>query len=313
MSVARRHILKQGPAIGALGRTALSAIRQQISNAPPPPMPALPGPELQARFEPRPGDLVSDYIRHVGGDVGSYRGTVPAHLFPQWGFGLAGQAIANLPYPLARVLNAGCRMQINSPIPANEPLQVRAWLESVDDDGRRALLQQRVITSTPSAPEALVADMFVLVPLGGDKNAKTDGKANGKTNGKKPEKKASPRVPSDARELAFFKLGDDAGLDFAKLTGDFNPVHWVGGYARAFGFRNVILHGFGTMARAVEALNRGVLAGDVHALEHFECRFTKPLVLPARVGVYVHGDELFVGDAPGGPAYLTGKFTRRKH
>ena len=118
-------------------------------------------------------------------------------------------------------------------------------------------------------------------------------------------------MPVDAREIAFFKLGADAGLDFAKLTGDFNPVHWVPRWARAFGFRNVILHGFGTLARAIEALNRGLLAGDVTALHEIDVRFTRPLVLPARVGVYVSGDKVWVGDAPGGPAYLEGTFKLR--
>jgi len=118
-------------------------------------------------------------------------------------------------------------------------------------------------------------------------------------------------VPVDAREIAFFKLKPDAGLDFAKLTGDFNPVHWVPRWAKAFGFRNVILHGFGTMARAIEALNRGLLAGDVDALQEIDVRFTRPLVLPARVGVYVRENKIWVGDAPGGPAYLEGSFKLR--
>jgi hypothetical protein len=65
------------------------------------------------------------------------------------------------------------------------------------------------------------------------------------------------------------------------------------------------------MARAIEALNRGLLAGDVTALQEIDVRFTRPLVLPARVGVYVRGDKVWVGDAPGGPAYLEGTFKLR--
>jgi len=65
------------------------------------------------------------------------------------------------------------------------------------------------------------------------------------------------------------------------------------------------------MARAIEALNRGLFAGDVTALQEIDVRFTRPLVLPARVGVYVRGDKVWVGDAPGGPAYLEGTFKLR--
>jgi len=300
--VSNRHILEQGATIGALGRVAFSAIEQQLRGKPPAGVPVVPGPTIEATYAPRNPDLIRDYIRHVGGDPGAYKGTLPAHMFPQWGFGLGGQALKGLPYPMAKVLNGGCNMEIRSPLPANEPLTVRAHLESIDDDGRRAVLQQRVITSTPSAPDALIADMFAIVPLGGGKDGK-DGK-----NGKAAAKKDVARVPDDARELAYFKLSANAGLDFAKLTGDFNPVHWIPGYARAFGFSNVILHGFGTMARAIEGVNRGVFAGDVTRIKRWTCRFTKPLVLPARAGLYVRGNDVFVGVAKGGPAYLVGNF-----
>jgi acyl dehydratase len=77
---------------------------------------------------------------------------------------------------------------------------------------------------------------------------------------------------------------------------------------RASGFPSVILHGFGTMARTLEALNRGVFAGDVTRLKKWSCRFTRPLVLPGKAGVYVLGNEVFVGVAHGGPAYLVGQF-----
>lgn len=327
MAVSNRHILEQGPTILALGRVAFSAIEQQLNKGEPVVAPAVPGPTIEATYAPRSPDLVRDYVRHVGGDPGAYKTTLPAHLFPQWGFGLGGQALRGLPYPLAKVLNGGCNLEIRGPLPANEPLHVSARLESIDDDGRRAVLQQRVITSTPSSPEALIADMFAIVPLsqkreengknvhadnGNGKNAEASAKGKGKRDAKgevkREVKKDTPRVPEDAREISYFKVGPKAGLDFAKLTGDFNPVHWIPGYARAFGFPNVILHGFSTMARAIEGINRSLFAGDVTRIQKWTCRFTKPLVLPARAGIYVRGNEVFVGVAVGGPAYLVGTF-----
>ena len=318
MAVSNKHILQQGPVIRSLASTALAAIRQQLGRAPRAGEPTLPGPEVHVTLPPRPAALVKDYIRHVGGDPSAYRGIVPAHMFPQWGFGLASQALAGIPYPLARVLNGGCRLQINAPLPAGEPLDVRAWLQGIDDNGRRAVLHQRVVTSTASAPNAVEADLYAIVPLGGDKkNGKSNGKAGGngavtaappKAPPKADDKMDRPRVPDDAEEIGRWRLRADAGLDFAKLTGDFNPVHWIPAYAKAFGFRNTILHGFSTMARAIEGLQRGPLAGSVRALRVFDCKFTRPVVLPSKVGLYVRGSEIFVGDALGGPAYLVGSF-----
>jgi hypothetical protein len=301
MAVSSRHILEQGATLGALGRVALSALEQKLSGEKPTGAPAVPGPTIQAVYPPRSPELVRDYIRHVGGDPAGYKGVLPPHLFPQWGFGLGGQALQGVPYPMAKVLNGGCNLQINRPIPANEALEVTARLESIDDNGSRAVLQQRVITSTKSAPEALIADMFAIVPLRSKENGKSNGHA------KKKDKEVH-RVPDDAREIGYFRLNARSGLDFAKLTGDFNPVHWIPPYARAFGFPNVILHGFSTMARAIEGLNKSVFAGDTTRIRKWSCRFTKPLVLPAKAGIYVKDHEVFVGVAPGGPAYLVGSF-----
>ncbi len=298
MAVSSKHIRHQGPVIATLATVAASALRQRFGQAPSG-TPQVPGPEVAATIAPRAPDLLRAYIRHVGGDPSAYRGRVPAHFFPQWGFGMASRTLQGLPYPMFKVLNGGCRLEINAPLPAGEALHVRARLEDIDDNGRRAVIHQRVATGTSATPDAVVGHLYAIVPL-----ASKDG-GKGKSNGKA---RPRARVPHDAEELQRWRLRPDAGLDFAKLTGDFNPVHWVGPYARAFGFRNTILHGFSTMARAMEGLQRTVFAGSTRALRVLDVKFTKPLVLPAKVGLYVADRQLWVGDAPGGPAYLTGHF-----
>jgi hypothetical protein len=295
------HLVHQGAVLRALGGVAFAALR-------PPPATstrALPAAWIERIVPPRPESLVRDYVRNAGGDPGWYRGVLPPHLFPQWAFPLMARALAHLPYPTTRIVNAGCRIQVNGPLSANEPLHVKARLESVDDDGRRALIVQRIVTGTRGHPEALVCELRAIVPLA----------KRGETGQKNGEKKApSPRatVPLDATEIAFLRLRASAGRDFAALTGDVNPIHWIPGAARAAGFRGCILHGFATLARTAEALNRSVFAGDARALAAVDVKFARPLVLPASVGVYVgKGGAVFVGDAPGGGAYLEGKYEAR--
>jgi acyl dehydratase len=307
MPVSTKFVLEQGPALRGMGEAAFGALKQRFGAAKAGGPPAVPGPEIRRTFPPRPAELIAAYVKHVGGDPSAYKKRVPAHLFPQWGFALTGKTLEGVSYPMLAAMNGGCRLIQNAPLPAGEPLEVSARLESIDDDGRRAILEQRLVTGTRSSPEAVVAHLYIFVPL----KQKKDAKANG--NGKKEPGavKEKARVPADAKELAYWRLRADAGLDFAKLTGDFNPVHWVPAYARAFGFENTILHGFGTLARAVEGMNRGLFAGDVDALEEVHVRFTRPLTLPAKVGLYVSDGEVFVGDAPGGPTYLVGTYRAR--
>lgn len=290
MSVSNRYLLDQGPMLATLARVALSSLQKPATGG----APTTPGPWIEESLPPRPDALVNAYVRHVSGDVGAYKKTLPVHLFPQWAMPVAARTLAGLPYPMVKVLNAGCTVTVNAPLPRGEALLVRARLESVDDDGRRAILTQRVITGTKSAPDALVTDIRAYVPLASAKGGA----------------KREPRgVPLDARELGSLRAGADAGLDFARLTGDLNPIHWLAPYARAFGHKKPILHGFATLARAVEVLQRNRFAGDVTRLRALDARFTRPLPLPARVGVYLSPpDRLAVADAPGASPYLDASF-----
>ncbi len=297
MAVPTRYILHQGPMLGAIARAAWVAAKSGAGRASRPPT-QIPGPEVSAKIPPRPTDLVRDYIRHVGGDPNAYRGQVPAHLFPQWIFPLQSRGLEGIQYPIQRVLNGGCRLEMNAPLPLGEPFDAAVRLEDIDDNGRRAVIHQRAVTGTSRDPEAVVSHGYGIVPLGGgdkDKSAKVE----------------RPRVPNEVKELARWDIGSKAGFEFAKLTGDFNPIHWIPPAARAAGFRNVILHGFSTMARAIEGLNRALFAGDVSKLAMIDVKFTRPLVLPARVGLYVESGRVFVGDAPGGPAYMVGTYSVR--
>jgi acyl dehydratase len=294
MTVPLRHVLAQGPVVGALVRAlGASAVRRVTGRRG---RSARPGPTIRATVGPRDPRLVRDHVRQLGGDPSWYGDDLPAHLYPQWGFPLLARTLSGVPWDLTRILNAGVRLKMEAPLAADEPLDLTARLADVDDDGRRVLLTERLVTTTGGREHGLVTEVTAIVPL-----ATRDG-------GKKKER---PRVPSEAREMDRWELSPRAGLDFALTTGDFNPIHWSSAYARMFGFEAKILHGFAVMARAMESIHGKLLSGRVRDLATFEARFVRPLVLPASPGVYTHGDEIYVGDAPDAPACMTGRFTPR--
>lgn len=295
MAAYARHLRHQVPVIAGLAETALTALWQRVPGARTPEAPRAPGPEIRRILSPRPAALIRDYAGHVGADPEAYRGTVPPHLFPQWSFGLAGKTLRGLPYPLARALNGGFRLEVHRPMPASEPIDVAVRLESVEEGERRVRLRQRVRSGTASAPDAQVAYVDIVIPRGGG-------------GGRRRE---PARVPEGARPLERWDLSPDAGRAFAQLTGDVNPVHWLPPYARAFGFENTILHGFSSGARSMEAIARAHFAGDTHRLSVFEAAFTRPLVLPNEVGIFESdGGRVAVGDHPGERAYLVGSYER---
>ncbi len=292
-----RHQMANLAALGRLGRLALAKERTR--------------PEarvLSAEVSAPSDGLVNDYLRWCGGDPKAWRGRVPPHLFPQWSLALLARALEPIPYRVERVLNQGCRVTLNGPIPRGERLLLTADLHEVREEETKARIHQRVTTGPSSQPDALVADVYEVVPL----PKKRDPDAP------KPPPRAKARVPQDWRPLGELKLGPHAGRQFALLTGDFNPVHWLKPYAKAAGFRSTILHGFAQMACASEMLVKRRFAGDVDRLASMDVRFTRPLLLPARprvlIGHDAHGDGVHgiaVGDAPGGPAYMIGTYTTR--
>lgn len=295
-----QHARHQGPVVASFGKLALAGLTQRF--APAPAMPALPGAEHTVHLPPRDPQMVKDYIRWAGGDPSAWRGRVPPHLFAQWAFGLTGELLRGLPYPLAKVVNAGCQLLINAPIPIDAPLTLTGRLERIDDNGRRAIITQKFVTGTPEHPEALVAYNNALVTL---PRPPRDPDAP------KPPRSPKPRVAPDAREIGARRIASNAGFEFACLTGDFNPLHWIPGYHLMFGYDRPILHGFGTMAIALEAMNRVLWAGDVDRLSSVEVRFTAPVKMPGTVRVFATDSAVFVGKAPGGHAALTGTYTTR--
>lgn len=283
-----RHLVQQRPMIAALGTAAVDALGQRLRRRKIAAFP-LPGPEVSLRVRAPSDSLIDDFVRHLGGDVSAYAGLVPPALFPQWGLPVALRALRGSTFPVVKILNGGCRLELRAPLRRGRDLRVSAHLASASDDGRRTVLSQRIVTEQDGAV-ALVADVYGII--------RSSTKA--KTGAAKPQEV----VPRALRKLEDWELPRDAGLTFALLTGDVNPLHWLAPYARVMGFPGTILHGFAAMARAELALERALLPSRLRSLD---VRFVRPLLLPARVSLYVEDQRLFVGTA-GEPPYLTGTF-----
>lgn len=243
---------------------------------------------------------MQDFVRFSGGDPSQHRDALPPHLFSQWSLPVLLEAAAELPYPPVKVINAGFRLEVLEPLPYGRELGVRGQILRVEETERRAEITALVETTTGSGRPHLRAEIDVIVPT---ERSRSERAPSGK--------KERPRVPLDARLIAQKRLRSNAGLEFAELSGDFNPIHWIPAYARAMRFPNVILHGFGTAAIAHEAVGRALLSGRFDRIRRFEAKFLRPVVLPGEVSVFVSTAdglrrEVFVGESRGGPLFLSG-------
>jgi len=120
---------------------------------------------------------------------------------------------------------------------------------------------------------------------------------------KPPQKQPKPGPPN-----AVLRITPGQIRHYASVGGDHNPIHTNPIAAKLFGFPTVIAHGMFTAA-AVLANIEGQLTDAVK----YSVRFAKPVVLPARAGLYVDrisdGWQLTLRNLMKGDPHLTGSVT----
>ncbi|KND59372.1 Acyl dehydratase [Candidatus Burkholderia verschuerenii] len=117
-----------------------------------------------------------------------------------------------------------------------------------------------------------------------------------------------PGAPLLARE-ARWQLPAQLGRDYAKASGDFNPIHLHMLSAKAFGFRHAIAHGMWTLARTLSTLHpsKALASGAAHG------DFKLPLYLPGDATLWSAAPsptarDFEVRDLAGDRPHLRGQF-----
>ncbi len=93
-----------------------------------------------------------------------------------------------------------------------------------------------------------------------------------------PEADVDVHVGALDRVAATWRVPDDAGRRYARVSGDVNPIHLSGLTAKALGFKHAIAHGMWVKARVL-----GALAGRLPEALAFDVQFKRPLFLPSTV------------------------------
>ncbi len=102
---------------------------------------------------------------------------------------------------------------------------------------------------------------------------------------RKKAKKAKKKNIEDEVYLApkeTVNVPTDIGRQYAKVSGDYNPYHLYGFFAKIFGFKSAIAHGMWSMARVVACLDT---VFTVNYPFRVETSFKLPVYLPARLNI----------------------------
>ncbi|AEA98647.1 MaoC family dehydratase [Alteromonas mediterranea] len=80
----------------------------------------------------------------------------------------------------------------------------------------------------------------------------------------------------------------NTGRRYAKLSGDYNPIHLSTISAKAFGFKQAIAHGMWTLSQAVSAFVSHQDNAEALTVSEVSCRFKKPVFLPNELHIQQH-------------------------
>ncbi|MGK5737534.1 MaoC/PaaZ C-terminal domain-containing protein [Micromonospora sp. URMC 103] len=277
--------LPRMPAAGALYRRALAGALPGVGGrraAEPPPV------RLTVSGVPVDLDHLADYDRVCGFRLAD---RLPATYPHVMGFPLALRLMTapGFPVPLTGVVHVANRITVRRPVATGETLDFTAYAENLRPHDRGRQLDVVLVGSVGGEE----------VWRGVSTYLSRERRGGG---GERRDRGASPPAPATS---ATWRLTPRVGTDYARVSGDHNPIHTSRLGARLFGFPRPIAHGMSSKARCLAALeNRLPEAYTVSVA------FKLPVPLPGTVAFGATpadgGWDFALHDARGLRPHLTG-------
>ena len=175
------------------------------------------------------------------------------------------------PVRVMGLVHVGNRIRQRYPIPRTAPLALRCWLEGSRsiDSGEEFCLH----THATLDGERVWEEETVFIARGG------------------ADRKRSQREKNDDTAwdtVARWAVPAATGRRYARVSGDYNPIHLTGMTGRLFGFPGAIAHGMWSLARVAAAIAEADGPPAFLAV-----RFIRPLVLPGDVELQRAAGETF--------------------
>lgn len=226
----------------------------------------------------------AEYARVCGFSV---KDEVPATWLHVCTFGLQGKILRSkdFPFSLAGLVHVSNEMTLHRPVGATERLRLAVAAENLQPHKKGAAFDLRGTIH--------VGDELVWEGVSNYLSTKADVPGE-------PPAAQRLRMP-DAEPSQTWRLPADLGRRYARVSGDWNPIHLYPLTARIFGFPRPIIHGMWTHARALAAFG-----GTLPDAYRVQVQFTKPILLPGRVGFAVE-DEAFAVVGKDGKPKLVGR------
>lgn len=184
------------------------------------------------------------------------------------------------PFPLLGLVHLENSIQVLRPLAGLGPFTISVHLENLHEHEKGSVFS--VITRLEDQLGLLwQADSRILC-----RSTKLGGPAQ--------PRKEPPSL--ELAELAHWSAPSNIGRRYARISGDYNPIHTLALTAKLFGFPRAIAHGLWNKAHAIAALSEHLPASGYQIY----VRFQKPVLLPSKLTLSASQP------APSGQFSLTG-------
>jgi len=196
------------------------------------------------------------------------------------------------PLALPGLVHARNRIEALRPIRSDEELDLEVWAERFATHRSGASVDLRATVSAGGEEVWRSTSTYLARGVKAPEGA--------------PEAEIEVPVGDIDRVVATWRIPDDAGRRYAKVSGDVNPIHLSGITAKAFGFKRAIAHGMWVKARVL-----GSIGGRLPDALAVDVAFRKPLLIPSTVtlstvAVGRDGWDVAVRSATGGSEHMVG-------
>ncbi|KRP88516.1 acyl dehydratase [Pseudomonas lactis] len=180
-------------------------------------------------------------------------------------FGLQLQLLTDksFPFPLLGLIHLRNRIRIHRPLGGVGDVSVGVYARNLSTHPKGATFD--IVTVVEDALGLLWEGESQMLCRG----VKVEGEAAD----------SGSQTPGTLTELTRWKAPPDIGRRYARVSGDYNPIHLSTPTAKLFGFPQAIAHGLWNKARTLAALAEHLPAANIE----IDVAFMKPVRLPSEV------------------------------
>jgi len=206
------------------------------------------------------------------------------------------------PVKLFGLVHVHNRIAMRQPLSADEPAEIRAWIEGHRDSerGQEFDLHTEYVVGGEAIWDETCTFLARRRAPAGEGARTTQSRGEGSS--------SAPGSPPDATAMKSSSFRAPAGLGrrYGFISGDVNPIHMSDLSARAFGFPRAIAHGMWSLARLASDFESEQFDGGCELSVTFKLPVYMPAWLMLQRWSIENGSGFALRDAQGEKPHITG-------